>query len=315
MVQGVSCRQGAKPSMTRICDRLLEPHNLIALLILGQLTFWTAAPVLSHISPPRDVVEIYLWGREWVIATHKHPGLATWVLEASHAITGSYGWPSYVVSKIFIAITYVFVFVLGCHLMGAERAAAGTLLLTGVAYNAWWTTEFKHNIAEAPFWVGLPWLVWRAVEQRSSFWWLLAGAFAGVGTYARLSVGLVLVVLGVWILVDARARHSLLKPGPWLALVLFIAICAPLGWWLVAQDYALLAYAYDRSLRSPDIGYFLLDTALNLVLVPIMLTLAGLLGHRRQQGAETATPEANVVSDYSRKLRFLLIVTGCPWPS
>ena len=75
---------------------------MIALLVLGQMVAWTLAPAISHISPPLDVVESYMWGREWVVATYKHPSMPGWALEASYLLTGAYGWPAYIVSQLFI---------------------------------------------------------------------------------------------------------------------------------------------------------------------------------------------------------------------
>src|SRR5215470_4040059 len=248
--------------MLRAPPRLTEPQNLIALLVLGQLTFWTLAPAISHISPPLDVVESYMWGREWVLSTYKHPSMPGWVLEASYLLTGAYGWPAYLISQLFIVASFAFVFVLGRELMGSEQAAAGTLLLTGIAYYAWWTPEFKHNIAETPFWAGLPWLLWRAVERRSIVWWALAGAFAGIGMYARLTVGLLMVTASVWMLVDRRARQSLATPGPWIGLTLFVILCVPLARWLVDHDFLPLIYASGRAAHSPGIAFFVLMSLL-----------------------------------------------------
>src|SRR6516225_5359439 len=101
-----------------------------------------------HSSPPLDVVESYMWGREWVIATYKHPALPSWALEATWLITGAIGWPAYLLSQACVAATFLFVYLLGRELMGPSRAAAGTLLLTGVVFYAWPTTEFNHNVAE-----------------------------------------------------------------------------------------------------------------------------------------------------------------------
>jgi hypothetical protein len=50
--------------------------------------------------------------------------LPSWVLEASRLVTGSIGWPAYLVSQLFVAAAYVFVFLLGRDMMGPERAAA-----------------------------------------------------------------------------------------------------------------------------------------------------------------------------------------------
>src|SRR5215831_19531985 len=95
-----------------------------------QVVAWTLAPTLTHKSPPLDVVESYMWGREWVLATYKHPAMPSWVLEASRVLAGgAFGWPAYLASQLFIATTFAFVFVFGRDIMGSRRAAAGVLLL------------------------------------------------------------------------------------------------------------------------------------------------------------------------------------------
>ena len=108
-------------------DNVLDdPTALVALLVTGQIVAWTLAPVLTHSAPPVDVVEGYMWGREWVIATYKHPALPSWALEASRHLTGAVGWPAYVVSQLFVAATFVFAFLLGRDLIGPCRAAGAT---------------------------------------------------------------------------------------------------------------------------------------------------------------------------------------------
>jgi 4-amino-4-deoxy-L-arabinose transferase-like glycosyltransferase len=298
--------------MTTLKHRLLEPNVLIAALVLGQLVLWSLAPALSHISPPLDVVESYMWGREWVVATYKHPSMPGWMLELSYLLTGAYGWPAYVVSQLFIAAAFVFVYLLGRDLMGPERAAAGTLLLTGVAYYAWWTPEFKHNIAETPFWAGLPWLLWRAVERRSILWWVLAGAFAGVGMYARLTIGLLMATAAIWVLVDKRARQSLLTPGPWIGLAVFAAFCIPLARWLIANDFLPLSYAARRAGQSQGADRFLLNTLLNLSGVIVMLAVAGLIPpFWRHAGSEPRVAPVRPPED-ARALKLLLTFVLVP---
>ena len=280
--------------------------------MLGQIVLWTLAPAISHISPPLDVVESYMWGREWVVATYKHPSMPGWALEASHLLTGAYGWPAYLISQLFIAASFVFVFLLGRDLMGPQKAAAGTLLLTGITYYAWWTPELKHNIAETPFWAGLPWLLWRAVERRSVAWWALAGVFAGIGMYARLTVGLLMVTASVWVLVDRRARQTLATPGPWIGLALFIVLCVPLARWLVANDFLPVAYAARRSAHSQNVASFVLQTLLNLSGVGVMLALAGLLAppwRRQAMGKPLGTSRT---PEEQRALTLLLIFTFVP---
>jgi hypothetical protein len=170
----------------------MNPTKLVGLLAVSQLLVWTLAPTLTHSSPPLDVVESYMWGREWVIATYKHPALPSWALEATRLITGAIGWPAYLLSQACVAAMFLFIYLLGRELMGASRAAAGTLLLTGVTFYAWPTTEFNHNIAELPIWAAMSWALWHAVQRRGLGWWMLLGALAALAMYAKFSSALLL---------------------------------------------------------------------------------------------------------------------------
>ena len=286
------------------------PATLVALFAAGQIAMWTLAPALTHSAPPLDVVEGYMWGREWVIATYKHPALPSWVLEASRLLTGAVGWPAYLVSQLFVAAAFACVFLLGRDMMGPERAAAGTLLLAGVAYYAWPTPEFNHNIAEIPFWAGMPLALWRAVERRAIGWWLVAAALAAGGLYAKLSAGLLLATAAAWIVLDARARARLATPGPWIALLMFAALTAPLAAWLVANDFAPLQYAAQRSGQRSlaDLPLFVLSTLTNGVGLLAMLAAAGLL--RASPSNEQASPPLPTVD--ARALRFLAAFTAGP---
>jgi hypothetical protein len=86
----------------------IDPAVLVALMAVCQIAAWTLAPALTHSSLPLDVVEGYMWGREWVVATYKHPALPSWVLEITRIVTGTVGWPAYLVSQLFIAATFLF---------------------------------------------------------------------------------------------------------------------------------------------------------------------------------------------------------------
>lgn len=286
---------------------------LVALFAAAQIAAWTLTPSLVHSAPPLDVVEGYMWGREWVLATYKHPALPSWFLEASRLLTGAVGWPAYLISQLFIAAAYGFVFLLGRDLMGPERAAAGTLLLAGVTYYSWPTPEFNHNIAAAPLWAGFAWALWRSVERRAVVWWILMAVFAASALYAKLSAALILATAAAWILFDPRARACLATPGPWLSLAVFVLLVAPLAAWLVAHDFAPLKYAAERttSRSATHIPLFLLDTLANIVGILIILVIAGLIGPWRTLHATNLAHPAAWVID-APAVRFLLFFTLGP---
>lgn len=277
--------------------------------MICQAVAWTLAPALTHRTVPMDVAEGYAWGREWVLATYKHPALPSWLLEFTRVATGVAGWPAYVVSQLFVVATYFFVFLLGRDLVGSRAAAAGTLLLAGVAFYAWPTVEFNHNVAQMPVWALLPLTLWRAVERRSGLWWLAFAVVAAIGVYAKISTLMLTAVLLLWVLWDGKARGELRTPWPWLGAILFIALATPLAVWLVRSNFAPMVYAASRSKGvSTNLAQFIGEMALNAAGLVALLALAGLLSRRKGPDVQTQ----DIPNRDARVVPFLFAITLGP---
>lgn len=280
---------------------LARPERGLVALIAAQIIFWTLAPGLSHTAPPLDVVEMYAWGREWVVATFKHPNLPGLVLEPLRLLGGDAGWTAYLASQIFIAITFWAVFMLGRDLMDGPRALAGTLMLTGIYFFSWVTPEFNHNVAQMPLWALVMLTLWRATTQGKLLDWLLLGIFAGLSLWAKYSSAVLLVAAAAWILWDADARKRILTPGPWLALIAFALVVAPQVLWLMQHDFGPLSYAARRASQGEWYApiEFLLTLALDHLPMLILLACVGWFGKAADDAP--ARPER-------RALRFLLLL-------
>jgi 4-amino-4-deoxy-L-arabinose transferase-like glycosyltransferase len=225
---------------------LRRPALTLALLCALQIVLWTVMPALVDVAPPRDVVEGFMWGREWVLLTYKHPQLPGWLLEISHLLTGSFRWPQFTVSQLTVTATFVLVYLLARDMLGRSRALVAVLLLPSMYFFEWPTPQFNHDYAQMPFWAAVCWLLWRGVNRSGPGWWLALGLVAGVGMYAKFSTGLLLVFGGLWLLSDARGRARLATPWPWLGLAVFLGVVAPLAIELVRVDFLPMTYAATR---------------------------------------------------------------------
>jgi 4-amino-4-deoxy-L-arabinose transferase-like glycosyltransferase len=265
-----------------------RPRLALAMLCLAQLVIWSLAPTLTHHAPPHDVLEGYMWGREWLLGTHKHPPMPGWLLEASRLLTGSVTWPAYVLPQLCIILAYGFVFRLGCDLMEGARALAGTLLLTGIYFFSWPTPELNHNLVQLPLWSAMLLCLWRAPQAASSkvaaFWWI-AGALCAAGlTYAKYSAALLIVTAAIWLFIDPTSRRALFStPWPWVALAIFLVVAGPGLIWLSQNYEQPLDYASGRSHSGSAVGgpsFVALQLACHSLLL-IMMLVSGLLGGRR----------------------------------
>ena len=279
-------------ALTRLAAISATPGAMVAVVASLQIVLWTVTPALINFAPPLDVVESYMWGREWVLATYKHPAMPSWVLEGSRVLaSGALGWPAYLASQLFIATTFAFVYVVGRDIMGSRRAAAGVLLLAALPAYTWLSPEFNHNIAMLPFWAGVVMALWRAVERGSSRWWIAVGAFAAAGLYAKFTTATLLVAAAGWILWDQKARRRLATPGPWLGLAAFAVIATPLAIWVVEHRFGPITYASERARlgRDPHLQPFLWGSLANFLAVVVGLWVAGLLTRKESKVGSRST--------------------------
>ena len=286
------------PPAAKLLDR---PEQALGVLVAAQIAFWTLAPALSYSTPPLDVVEMYAWGREGVVATFKHPNLPGLLLEGLRRATGAVGWPAYLLAQICIGVTFWAVFALGREVMDARRALAGVLMLTGVYFFSWVTPEFNHNVLQMPLWALTVLMLWRASARGRTIDWLLLGVLAGLGVWAKYSQLILLAVAVVWMLWDGEARKRLLTPGPWLALAAFALVAAPQALWLRDNDFLPFAYAARRASGGGPLQAleFTLTQVLNHAPMALLLLCAGFFGKRVAEGP--APPDA-------RAMRFLLFM-------
>ena len=290
------------PTFVRLAS--LRPSLVLFAFCLAQIVAWTFAPAWTHDAPPLDVVESGMWGREWVLATYKHPAAPSWALELTRLATGAIGWPAYLVSQFCVTATFVLVWRLGLDLFGEDdegqgRALAGVLLLAGLFYFSWPTPEFNHNVAQLPVYAAIAWLTWRATTRGTWGWWAGLGLVCGAGLHVKYSVAVVVAISAVWILFDGGFLRRLATPGPWIALALAALVAAPQVWWLVGHDYMPFVYARSRAghaLSSRPLASLGAILAAHAGLF-VLAAIAGLFGRGARPGMLLAR----------RQMRFLLL--------
>ncbi len=216
-------------------------------LLAAYFLVWVLLPWLLSGSYPLDVVEGLYWGREWQWGYYKHPPASSWLLHGFYRLFGSIG--PYLLSQLCIMATLYLVYRLGRELLPPVQAALGSVLLLAVFYYSWPSLEFNHNLAQLPVWAALVYTLWRAQHSGRLGDWLLFGLLAGIGMLVKYTVAVLLVVAILYSLLPG-VRHHWRTAGPWLALLLALAVFAPNLWWLWQSDWLPFAYAQTRAAEA-----------------------------------------------------------------
>lgn len=224
----------------------LRPHQIFWAFALLHFLLWVIIPAVTSPNVQLDVIEGYAWGREWLLGTYKHPPMQAWILEIMAQLTGRLVWGSYIASQLAVVVAFWAVWKTGRRILTEAGALIGVLMLEGVIYFTYTSTEFNPNVLQLPFWGLIGWSYHKAVKDNRLTDWVLLGLWAAGGLYTKYSTALLLVCLAVLTLAHRDARPRMKSPGPYLALLVMLGLFAPHLHWLIRHDFQPLFYMQDR---------------------------------------------------------------------
>jgi 4-amino-4-deoxy-L-arabinose transferase-like glycosyltransferase len=268
------------------------PSVQVALFATAHAIAWTLAPGLAHLAPPPDTVEVYMWARDGLLVSNKHPNMAGWLLAGAQALTGAYGWSAYLLAQSCTAITMLFVFLLGREVAGERTAMLGAILCCTLGYFTWFTPQYNANVASMPFWAGFVWAVWMARRDATIGRWIIVGLFGAGVVYCKISGGFLLLVAGLYSLYDPRLRNQLRTIGPWIALLVFLGLVAPAALEIQRQNFLVFEHAASKTKGSANAIKF---ACAQLLMCSVML-LALALSWRQGIGKWVKSTNQPVVS-------------------
>ena len=255
---------------------IAEHRHSIGLLIAA----FTLLRLLLAATVPLLPQEAYYWSwslhLDW--SYFDHPPLATYAIALTTAVLGT---------TVFGIKTAAVLWSLGWNLLWARlvldmyadrRLAFWSILALNltVMYEAFGVGPTP----DAPLlfaWTGAIWAVWRLSSSGDGKWWFAAGAFVGLSWLGKYSGVLLLPIVFVYLLTSAQQRHWLLRPQPYLAMLLAAAIFTPVLVWNAQHEWVSLAFQSSR--RVGEMGgfkprYFLMLVATQfLMLTPYLFVL------------------------------------------
>lgn len=222
-------------------------RRMLWLFLLGHLVAWTLLAVATQPNAPVDTVEMLYWGHEWELGYHKHPPLPSWICEGLTVLTGGAVWPTYLVAQIAVVVSFWAAWRLAREMVSPRAALLAAALLECCYYYNFMSIELNNNVGMYPFWaLSVLFLYW-ALKTDQHRYWAATGVCLGLGMLAKYSVGLLVLAMLVFGLVNRKARSAWLRPGPYLALLVASLIFAPHVYWAINHRLPGVGWALEHT--------------------------------------------------------------------
>jgi len=217
------------------------------LFLLTHLVIWTLVPFLSNKNLPLDVIEALAHGTNLEWGWEKHPPLSVFFPEIIYLIFGRQDWAYYLLSQIFVLISFVVIFKLAKEFLKNEiNALLAVILLEAIYFYNFTTPEFNVNVCQIPFWSLTVYYCWKGFKYNEIQNWVLLGLFAALGFLSKYLFVYLLIGLMIFFISDFKKKKKF-NFRCLISLLVFFLILTPHLLWLADNDYKTIAYGLKRT--------------------------------------------------------------------
>jgi 4-amino-4-deoxy-L-arabinose transferase-like glycosyltransferase len=145
-------------------------------------------PSLTNHNLPLDTIEALAWGSNLDWGFNKHPPMSAFFPEVFFQIFGSQDWAYYLLSQIFVIISFYYVFKLSKEILKNDLLSLiSVLLLESIYFYNFTTPEFNVNVCQLPFWTLTVYLSWKIYSGKNIKFTdcFLVGLFAAFGFLSK----------------------------------------------------------------------------------------------------------------------------------
>ena len=226
-------------------------NNIFYIFVTAHLIFWTLIPSLTNQNLPLDTIEALAWGSNLDWGFNKHPPMSAFFPEVFFQIFGAQDWVYYLLSQIFVIISFYYVFKFSQEFLKSDLLSLiSVLLIEAIYFYNFTTPEFNVNVCQLPFWsltVYFSWKIYTSKEIKFSDCFLV-GLFAAFGflskylfVYLLASIDLLFIYL-IFIKKDRKFDFKYL-----ITLEVFLIILVPQLIWLNNNEFITITYGLART--------------------------------------------------------------------
>ena len=225
-------------------------NNLFFIFALVHLIIWTLIPSITNKNLPLDTIEALAWGSNLDWGFNKHPPVSAFFSEVFFNIFGAQDWAYYLLSQIFVIISFFYVFKLANEIFqNIKLSLVSVLLLESIFFYNFTTPEFNVNVCQLPFWslvVYYSWKIYDAKEIRF-FDCFLISFFAAIGFLSKY-LFIYLLISIIFLFVFAILVKNKKFDFKYIIIIeTFLILLVPHFIWLYDNEFITVTYGLKRT--------------------------------------------------------------------
>ena len=226
-------------------------ENVFYIFVTAHLIFWTLIPSITNHNLPLDTIEALAWGSKLDWGFNKHPPMSAFFPEVFYQIFGSQDWAYYLLSQIFVIISFYFVFKFSKEILNDNLLGLISLLLIETIYFYNFTTpEFNVNVCQLPFWsitVYYSWKIYSSKEIKILDCFLvgLFGAFGFLSKYLFIYLLVSIDLLFIYLIFFKKEKKFDFKYL--ITAEVFLVVLIPHLIWLNNNEFITITYGLART--------------------------------------------------------------------
>ena len=226
-------------------------NKLLYLFIAVHLIVWTVVPSITNNNLPLDTIEALAWGSNLDWGFNKHPPVSAFFLEFFYQIFGQHDWAYYLLSQIFVVISFVVVFKFSTEFFKDKTLSLiSVFLLEGIYFYNFTTPEFNVNVCQLPFWTLCVYYSWKLFNNQEINFkdCLFLGIFAAIGLLSKyLFIYLLLTIDLLFFYIIFIKKYKKFNFEYLISLEVFIVLLLPHLIWLTNNNYITISYGLSRT--------------------------------------------------------------------
>ena len=226
-------------------------NNIFFIFALSHLIIWTLAPSLTNKNLPLDTIEALAWGSNLDWGFNKHPPMSAFFLEVFFQIFGAQDWVYYLLSQIFVLISFYFVFKLANEILGNLKISLiSVLLLESIFFYNFTTPEFNVNVCQLPFWSVVVYYSWKLYDNKEIKFidCFLVGLFAAFGFLSKyLFIYLLISIFLLFIYLILIKKTKKFDFKYLITIEVFLVLLIPHLLWLFNNEFVTVIYGLKRT--------------------------------------------------------------------